>query len=81
MSTTLATRFSEKISRPLLLMVLAAVAVVLGVLVTLYQKTLAPFSSGGIASLRTSASCTLPDQVSPTNERKQLFVSCAGFLD
>ncbi len=77
MPTTLTLRFSRKA----LLAMLAGVAVFAGMVATLYQKAAAPFSSRGVASVRTSASCALPAQGSATNERKQLFMSCAGFLN
>lgn len=77
MSTSLTIRFSRKV----MLAVLASVAVLASMLAVLYQKTLAPLSSRGIARLGTVASCTAPAQGSATNERKQLFVSCAGFLN
>ena len=81
MPTSLAVRFPGKTIHSLFLAAFAAIAVLLSVLAVLYQKTVAPFSSRGVASLWTSASCSVPAQGSLTNERKQLFVSCAGFLD
>lgn len=81
MPTTLAAQFSGKAVRPVVLAALAAFAALLGMLAVLYQKAFVPFSSRSVASVRTSAACAAPAQSSTANDRKQLFVSCAGFLD
>jgi hypothetical protein len=75
-------QFSKTVTRSLTLFALACAAVVLGIATFLYQKVVVETtSSRGIARLQTSSSCTAPTQASATNENKQLFVSCAGFLD
>jgi hypothetical protein len=74
---SLAVRLPGKIT----LVVLAGVAALLSVLAVIYQKTFAPFASRSVAGLQAPASCTTSVAGAVTNERKQLFVSCAGFLN
>jgi len=81
MPTSFAARFPEKVLRFAPFAVLTGTAIALSVGAFLYQKAITPFSSRGVASLRTSASCAVPTPASTTNEHKQLFVSCAGFLN
>ena len=81
MSTRSSSRQADTASRPLYLIILAGGAVLASLLTVLYQKTLEPISSRGVALLQTPVSCPASVRGETTNERKQLFVSCAGFLD
>jgi hypothetical protein len=81
MPSSLTRQLSRKNAYPFVFSALAAVAILASVLSVVYERALAAISSRGVASLETPAACAVSAPQPTVNTHKQLFVSCAGFLD
>ena len=69
------------ITQKTLIALLAGVAVVASAITYAYQKMSTQARPVTFAQLPESSTCTLPTGEVITNERKQLYVGCAGFID
>ncbi|HUY62473.1 MAG TPA: hypothetical protein VMV50_01620 [Candidatus Paceibacterota bacterium] len=69
-----------RLPAPIALMAFAIGAVVFALGAFLYERMAAPFAHPQ-TSLQAAASCTVPVGGPVVNEHKQLYISCAGYLD
>ena len=73
---------SQKFTRNTLLVAIALAALVMTTVISTCQKAFSFFSWKNLSNLQASAPEACRADVAPgNNERKQLFVSCDGFLD